>query len=55
MLGNDRLQVLPVWELEFGAMAEGEHRIATAKVKHDVNYQEKRGIVQGPAKDLRRS
>jgi D-alanine-D-alanine ligase len=44
--------VLPVWELEFGAMDEGQNRIATAKVKHDVNYQEKLGIVHGPAKDL---
>ena len=52
VLGNDRLKVLPVWELEFGAMDEGQNRIATAKVKHDVNYQEKLGIVHGPAKDL---
>jgi D-alanine-D-alanine ligase len=52
VLGNDRLKVLPVWELEFGAMDEGQNRIATAKVKHDVNYQEKLGIVHGPAKNL---
>jgi D-alanine-D-alanine ligase len=52
VLGNDRLKVLPVWELEFGDMDENQNRIATAKVKHDVNYQEKLGIVHGPAKDL---
>lgn len=52
VLGNDRLKVLPVWELQFGDMDEGQNRIATAKVKHDVNYQEKLGIVHGPAKDL---
>jgi len=52
VLGNERLRVLPVWELQFGAMDEGQNRIATAKVKHDVNYQEKLGIVHGPAKDL---
>jgi D-alanine-D-alanine ligase len=33
-------------------MDEGQNRIATAKVKHDVNYQEKLGIVHGPAKNL---
>ena len=35
VLGNDRLRVLPVWELEFGNMAQGAWPIATEKVKHD--------------------
>jgi D-alanine-D-alanine ligase len=52
VVGNDRLQVLPVWELEFSKLAEGNLPIATEKVKHDPDYQEKRGVVQGPAKDL---
>lgn len=52
VLGNDRLQVLPVWELSFSNLAEGAHAIATEKVKHDPIYQEKRGILQGPAQDL---
>jgi D-alanine-D-alanine ligase len=52
VLGNDRLRVLPVWELEFGNMAEGTSRIATEKVKHDIDYQERRGIDHGPAKKL---
>jgi D-alanine-D-alanine ligase len=52
VFGNDRLRVLPVWELTFGNMAEGAWRIATEKVKHDPNYQERRGILHGPAKDL---
>ncbi len=52
VLGNDRLKVLPVWELLFGDMDENQNRIATAKVKHDVNYQEKLGIVQRLAEDL---
>ncbi|MDP3494840.1 MAG: ATP-grasp domain-containing protein [Hyphomonadaceae bacterium] len=52
VLGNDRLQVLPVWELSFSNLAEGSHAIATEKVKHDPIYQEKRGILQGPAQDL---
>jgi D-alanine-D-alanine ligase len=49
VLGNERMRVLPVWELEFG---EAASRIATAKVKFDVKYQEERGILQGPAQDL---
>ncbi len=52
VVGNDRLQVLPVWELEFSKLAEGNLPIATEKVKHDPEYQEKRGVVQGPARDL---
>ena len=52
VLGNDRLRVLPVWELEFGDMAETASRIATVKVKFDVKYQERMGIKQGPAKNL---
>jgi D-alanine-D-alanine ligase len=52
VLGNDRLRVLPVWELEFGNMAQGARAIATEKVKHDPDYQERRGILHGPAKDL---
>ena len=52
VLGNDRLRVLPVWELEFGNMAQGAWAIATEKVKHDPDYQERRGILHGPAKDL---
>ncbi len=52
VLGNTRMQVLPVWELEFGEMRQGEARIATERVKHDPEYQERRGILQGPAEDL---
>jgi D-alanine-D-alanine ligase len=52
VLGNERLRVLPVWELEFGSDAEGVSRIATEKVKHDPDYQQRRGIVAGPAKKL---
>jgi D-alanine-D-alanine ligase len=51
-LGNDRIQVLPVWELSFSNLADGAHAIATEKVKHDPIYQEKRGILQGPAENL---
>jgi D-alanine-D-alanine ligase len=53
VLGNDRLRVLPVWELQFSNLPQGAWPIATEKVKHDPDYQERRGIVHGPAKDLK--
>jgi D-alanine-D-alanine ligase len=46
------LLVLPVWELQFKNMPQGDWLIATEKVKHDTHYQERRGILHGPAKDL---
>jgi D-alanine-D-alanine ligase len=49
VIGNERMRVLPIWELEFGDAAS---KIATAKVKFDVKYQEERGILQGAATDL---
>src|SRR5215470_9335881 len=52
VLGNERLRVLPIWELEFRALAPGTWPIATEKVKHDPNYQERRGILHGPAEGL---
>jgi D-alanine-D-alanine ligase len=52
ILGNDRRQTLPVWELEFTNLAPGANPIATERVKHDPKYQERRGILQGPAENL---
>ncbi|MBV8837089.1 MAG: D-alanine--D-alanine ligase, partial [Alphaproteobacteria bacterium] len=42
VLGNDRLRVLPVWELKFNNMPPDAWPIATEKVKHDPDYQERR-------------
>jgi D-alanine-D-alanine ligase len=53
VLGNNRLRVLPVWELKFGSLGgQGARQIATQKAKHDLDYQERVGIVDGPADDL---
>jgi D-alanine-D-alanine ligase len=42
-----------VWELKFGTSGgQGARQIATEKVKHDTSYQERVGIVDGPAKNL---
>jgi D-alanine-D-alanine ligase len=52
IVGNERLRVLPVWELEFGNLAQGDWPIATERAKHNTDYQERRGILHGPAKNL---
>ncbi len=52
VLGNQRLQVFPVWEMTFANMPEGQHRIATERVKWNVKYQAKVGIATGESKTL---
>jgi D-alanine-D-alanine ligase len=50
--GNDRITVLPAWELLFENLPARSVAIATARVKHDARYQEARGIFQQQADDL---
>jgi D-alanine-D-alanine ligase len=52
LLGNQRAQVLPVWEMTFDKMPESQHRIATERVKWSAKYQQKMGIATGEAKSL---
>ncbi|MGZ8869139.1 MAG: D-alanine--D-alanine ligase family protein, partial [Thermoanaerobaculia bacterium] len=52
VIGNRRLEVLPIWELVFENLAPGAAPIATASVKHDPEYQRRRGIYQQHAEDL---
>jgi D-alanine-D-alanine ligase len=49
VLGNFRLRVLPVWEMNFAQMPERAHRIASERVKWNDAYREKHGIMTGPA------
>lgn len=51
VLGNQRLQVFPPWEMDFGKMP-ADMRIATSQVKWNRNYQEKHGITTHEADDL---
>lgn len=44
VLGHERLQTLPIWELPFDQLPEGTPHIATAKLKWDVGYQKKYNI-----------
>jgi D-alanine-D-alanine ligase len=52
VLGNDRLQVLPIWELYFKNLPEETRKIATERLKWSLSYQKKHGIDSGEAKDL---
>jgi D-alanine-D-alanine ligase len=52
IIGNRRLEIFPPWELLFGDLPPGSATIATEAVKHDIDYQERRGIEHAPAKDL---
>jgi D-alanine-D-alanine ligase len=52
VMGNSRLQVLPVWELEMRGLRSDAPRIATRRVKWNLKFQERRGIEIGPARDL---
>jgi D-alanine-D-alanine ligase len=54
VLGNQRLQVLPVWEMTFANMPEGQHRIATERVKWNAKYQAKVGIATDEVKGMPR-
>jgi len=52
LLGNHRLQALPIWEMRFTKLPDGSAPIATEKVKWDEKYQQQVGVEVGPAKDL---
>ena len=51
VMGNQRLQTFPVWELDFGTLPELAG-IATRKVKWDRAYQNKHGIRTAAAQAL---
>ena len=52
LIGNDRVQVLPLWELFFDELSPGVEPIATSRVKWDHAYQRKIGLRAGPAAPL---
>ena len=52
VVGNQRLDTLPIWEMDFTGLRDGAPRIATTKVKWDHAYQKKIKLDTGLAKDL---
>lgn len=52
IMGNHRLEVFPPWEILFENLPKGAAAIATEQVKHNPDYQAKRGIFQQAAEGL---
>jgi len=52
IVGNQRLQAFPLWEMVFKKLPEGTHRIATQKAKWDAAYQDRMGIDIEQAKGI---
>ena len=52
VLGNHRLHVLPTWEIFLDKLPEDAPKIATRKVKWDLEYQDKYKVRIGRAKGL---
>ncbi|MCU0865633.1 MAG: ATP-grasp domain-containing protein [Planctomycetes bacterium] len=52
VLGNERLESFPIWELWFDKLPEGNESIATSRVKWDEAYQQRVGLRTGRARDL---
>lgn len=52
VIGNRRLQVLPIWEMHFKNAEPGSPLIATSRAKWDPEYQKKIGIDTARATDI---
>ena len=52
VLGNNRLETFPIWEIQFRNLPEGAQAIATSKIKWDLGYREKLGVTTGAAQNL---
>ncbi|MDA1184811.1 MAG: ATP-grasp domain-containing protein [Acidobacteria bacterium] len=50
VVGNQRLDVFPVWEMSFADVPGNTWRIATERVKWSSKYQKRHGIMTGAAK-----
>lgn len=49
VLGNERLKIMPVWELKFGTIPNRVHKVATSNVKWNAKYRARYSIDTGPA------
>jgi len=52
MLGDRRVEILPIWELSFDGMPEESRKIATERLKWSLIYRKKHAIVSGPARPI---
>lgn len=49
LVGNQRLEVFPVWELRWDKLPDDGRLIMTDRAKWSTNYQKKYGVMTGPA------
>jgi D-alanine-D-alanine ligase len=49
VVGNERLEVLPVWEMSFADMPDNRWKIATERVKWSTTYQQRHKIMTSVA------
>jgi D-alanine-D-alanine ligase len=49
IVGNQRLEVFPVWELRWDKLPDDGRLIMTDRAKWSTNYQKKYGVMTGPA------
>src|SRR5688572_16403197 len=49
VIGNERLDVFPVWEMSFAGMPDNRWKIATERVKWSTRYQKTHGIMTDAA------
>ena len=52
VIGNEKLQVLPLWELHFGDLGKKAYPIATERLKFNKDYQKRHGVRRGPARKI---
>ena len=52
VMGNQRLETGPVWELTMDDLPEGAPNIVTSRIKWDLAYQERIGLKSQEARDL---
>ena len=52
VVGNRRLQTLPIWEMTFKNLPDDVANIATRRVKWDTAYQKKLGVETNAAEDI---
>jgi D-alanine-D-alanine ligase len=52
LIGNRRVEALPIWEMKFNKWKEGQPNIATERVKWDLKYQKDHDIQTEAAQDL---
>jgi D-alanine-D-alanine ligase len=50
VLGNERLEAFPPWEMSFDRMPDNRWKIATERVKWSTQYQKKHGIMTDRAR-----